>query len=209
MRKKYLTGMLLAGMAFLTVYSGIQYTKEREIQKAISEKVLRFHVLANSDREEDQQLKYQVRDVIGGYMEEKLADAKDRSESQKIVREHLEEITQLAAQTVAEAGYGYGVEARLEETEFPAKTYGAFTFPPGSYEALRIVIGEGAGHNWWCVLYPNLCFEGSMYEEENDTGRLREVLSEEELSAVLNHGNYKVRCKYLKFLNPYLEKLTE
>lgn len=211
MRKKFLTGVLLAGTAAVTLISGILYTNGRNMQQKLADKVLRFHVLANSDSEADQQLKYQVRDAVGCYLQKELGMADSREESEQIITGQLEQIQEVAEETVKEHGYSYNVRAELEETAFPVKSYGSFNFPPGTYEALRVVIGEGKGHNWWCVLYPNLCFEGSLYEisEEKDAGILREVLSEEELQAVLKSGNYKIQCKYFTFLNPYLEKLTE
>ena len=81
------------------------------------------------------------------------------------------------------------------------KTYGAYTFPAGRYEALRVTIGEGAGENWWCVLYPNMCFENSMYEVVDERGEkaLREVLDEKEYEAVLKEGNYQIRLRILDF----------
>ena len=211
MRKKILTGVLLAGTAAVTLISGILYTNGRNMQQKLADKVLRFHVLANSDSEADQRLKYQVRDAVGCYLQKELGTADSREESEQLITGQLEQIQEIAEETVKENGYSYSVRAELEETAFPVKSYGSFTFPPGTYEALRVVIGEGEGHNWWCVLYPNLCFEGSLYEisEEKDAGILREVLSEEELQAVLKSGNYKIQCKYFTFLNPYLEKLTE
>ena len=89
--------------------------------------------------------------------------------------------------------------------------YGSYTFPAGDYEALRIVIGEGNGHNWWCVMYPNMCFSDSMYEVvDKEAGeKLREVLTTEEYEKVLAEGDYQVRMKYFSWLNPYLEKLAE
>lgn len=211
MRKNNLTCVLLAGTAAVTLISGILYTNGRNMQQKLADKVLRFHVLANSDSEVDQQLKYQVRDAVGCYLQKELGTADSREESEQIITGQLEQIQEVAEETVKEHGYSYSVRAELEETAFPVKSYGSFTFPSGTYEALRVVIGEGKGHNWWCVLYPNLCFEGSLYEisEEKDAGILREVLSEEELQAVLKSGNYKIQCKYFTFLNPYLEKLTE
>ena len=211
MRKKILTGVLLAGTAAVTLISGILYTNGRNMQQKLADKVLRFHVLANSDSEADQQLKYQVRDAVGCYLQKELGTADSREESEQLITGQLEQIQEIAEETVKENGYSYSVRAELEETAFPVKSYGSFTFPSGIYEALRVVIGEGEGHNWWCVLYPNLCFEGSLYEisEEKDAEILREVLSEEELQAVLKSGNYKIQCKYFTFLNPYLEKLTE
>ena len=161
----------------------------------------------NSDTAEDQNLKLAVRDAVGSRMAELLSDVPDREACEQVVEAHLPEIAETAQAVVREAGYEYEVHAAIEETEFPSKTYGKFTFPAGKYEALRVVIGEGEGHNWWCVMYPNMCFEGSMYEvvDESAGEELKRVLSKEEYRAVLEEGNYKVRCRYLTFLDDLKE----
>ena len=172
-----------------------------DMQKSIAGKILRFHVLANSNSEEDQKLKLQVRDAIGGLLQEKMAQVENREECEKFITEWIPKIEQTAAAVIEENGYDYSVCARLEETDFPVKTYGAYTFPAGRYEALRVTIGEGAGENWWCVLYPNMCFENSMYEVVDERGEkaLREVLDEKEYEAVLKEGNYQIRLRILDF----------
>ena len=136
-------------------------------------------------------------------MQEKLTDAGSFTESEQIVAENLPEIERIAEEILTSEGCHDAVTARLEETSFPVKQYGDYTFPAGNYEALRVVIGEGEGHNWWCVMYPNLCFENSMYEVVGkDAGeKLQEVLSPEEYEKVLEDGNYHIECKYLSFLN--------
>jgi stage II sporulation protein R len=183
---------------------GILYTKAAWLQHDISEKVLRFHVLANSDDEADQNLKLAVRDAVGSYMQKKLAGVDDLEECEQIVNGNLDQIREVAAETIAQNGYDYDVTAELEYTSFPVKSY---TFPAGEYEALRVVIGEGKGHNWWCVMYPNMCFSGSMYEvvDEQAGEKLREVLTTEEYEKVLAEGNYQIQLKYFSFLNPYLK----
>jgi stage II sporulation protein R len=186
---------------------GILYTKAAWLQHDISEKVLRFHVLANSDDEADQNLKLAVRDAVGSYMQKKLAGVDDLEECEQIVNGNLDQIREVAAETIAQNGYDYDVTAELEYTSFPVKSYGSYTFPAGEYEALRVVIGEGKGHNWWCVMYPNMCFSGSMYEvvDEQAGEKLREVLTTEEYEKVLAEGNYQIQLKYFSFLNPYLK----
>jgi stage II sporulation protein R len=171
------------------------------LQPEIAKKILRFHVLANSDSTADQNIKEQVRDAIGAYMEARLAEAEDLSDTRRIVEENLENIEAVAEETLKENGVSYGADARLEYTEFPKKTYGSFTFPSGEYEALRVVLGAGEGHNWWCVLYPNLCFQGSVYEvKDEEAGEaLREVLSPEEYADVLSSGKFRIRLKFLEY----------
>ena len=123
----------------------------------MAQKVLRFHVLANSDSREDQALKLKVRDQVGTLMAEKLKDADSLEESERIVKANLNLIENCAADVISAEGYAYPVSAALENCTFPEKTYGTYTFPGGVYEALRVVIGSGEGHNWWCVIFPSLC----------------------------------------------------
>lgn len=211
--KKKITGYLFCGMmAGLLVFTGFTYMRANYLQKQIAEKVLRFHVLANSDSEEDQNLKLKVRDAVGSYMQQLFAQTgageRGLAACEEVVYEHLDEIKQTAEKVITEEGYHYEVSAAVERTEFPVKTYGDYTFPAGEYEALRLTIGEAEGHNWWCVMYPNMCFVDGMYEvvDENAEESLREVLSEEEYEAVLSSGNYEVEFKYLGFLNELVNR---
>jgi stage II sporulation protein R len=196
----YITG---TAACILLVLTGGLYTKRLRLQQGIAEKILRFHVLAESDSKEDQRLKLKVRDAVGSYMEAQLANADSREMCEEIVTAHLDEIVTIAEKVVAEEGYDYEVTAALKEVDFPVKTYGAYTFPAGKYEALKVTIGSGSGHNWWCVMYPNMCFSGSVYEVvEEDAGEaLKEVLTKEEYEEVFSGGKVKVEFKYLTFLN--------
>lgn len=182
-----------------------------ETQEQIAQKILRFHVIANSDSREDQKLKLQVRDAVGSWMAPKLKEANSRRESEEIVQENLEEIEQCAKLIIEEKGYSYSVEATLKTVMFPVKTYGIYTFPAGEYEALELKIGEGEGHNWWCVMYPNLCFLGSVYAEPKEGDEtaavLQKVLTPEEYDSIMEKDNVHIQCRYLKFLNPVLEKI--
>ena len=194
----------IAGMTVVTavLFLGGIKIRQQSLQHGIAEKILRFHVLAASDTKEDQELKLKVRDAVGVYMEEELADALNKSESEELVRLHLGEIEAVAEQTIKEAGYDYPVTASLAYVEFPEKTYGAYVFPAGTYEALEVVIGEGKGHNWWCVMYPNMCFSDTMYEviDEDARSSLKRVLSEDEYQQVLASGDYQVKFKSFEIL---------
>ena len=207
MKKEWIGYIGIGILACAALLCGILYTRAARLQHDISEKVLRFHVLANSDDEADQSLKLAVRDAVGSYMQKKLAGVEDLEECEQIVNGNLDEIQEVAAETIAQNGYDYDVTAELEYTSFPLKSYGSYTFPAGEYEALRVVIGEGKGHNWWCVMYPNMCFSGSMYEvvDEQAGEKLREVLTTEEYEKVLAEGKYQIQLKYFSFLNPYLK----
>ena len=175
-----------------------EWTQEDPLQPSIASKVLRFHILANSDSSEDQKLKEEVRDTVGGYVESLLSEASSLEDSKRIVLDHLDEINEVARGRIAENGYSYPVSSALETVDFPVKTYGEYTFPAGKYEALEVTIGEGAGHNWWCVLYPQMCFRGSVYEVVTEDAKqdLKEVLSPEEYEDVWNGGEIKMRFRF-------------
>lgn len=120
--------------------------------------LIRFHVLANSDAPQDQQLKYQVRDAVVAYLTPKMQEVTTYDQAYAVIGQEREAIAAVAKQAVAAAGADYPVAVQLGYFEFPVKTYGTLTLPSGTYQALRIVIGRGEGQNWWCVLFPPLCF---------------------------------------------------
>lgn len=171
------------------------------LQPSIASKILRFHVLANSDSSGDQAVKEKVRDAVGIYLQPYLKDTDSLEETRQIVNSKMEEIIRIAKQTLEQNGYDYEVSACITNADFPEKSYGAYTFPKGTYEALQITIGEGAGQNWWCVLYPNMCFRGSVFEvvEEEAGEALQEVLSPWEYADVFNSGKVQIRFKFLEF----------
>lgn len=173
------------------------------LQPSIASKILRFHVLANSDSHADQEVKEKVRDAVGVYLQPLLQDSESLEETKQIVTENMQQIITVAENTLQENGYTYPVCARITNTSFPEKSYGAYTFPKGEYEALQIVIGEGEGQNWWCVLYPNMCFRGSVFEvvEEEAGEALREVLSPWEYADVFESGRVQLRFKFLEFFD--------
>ncbi len=167
-------------------------------QKELSQEVLRFHVLANSDEEADQNLKLLVRDQILSYMEDSMLslDCVTVDDSKRWVRAHLDEIEDEATAVIRQEGFSYSVRANVSECYFPDRKYGTVLFPKGYYEALRVEIGNGSGHNWWCVLYPSLCFTDStcaVVTEESEQ-ELQNVLSEESYEAVtVTSHNFKIK----------------
>ena len=203
---------IIETMLLLCILAGGFYWKYQEYrmqqtQQQIAEKILRFHVRANSNSRADQALKLKVRDAVGAYMQQQLDGVQDIRECSLIVQENLAQVIKTAQQAVAQEGYDYSVDARIETVAFPQKTYGNYTFPAGDYQALNVIIGSGKGQNWWCVMYPNMCFADSVYEEVGDQEEeaLRRVLSGEEYEAVLAAGDYQVKFKYLTFLNRLLQ----
>lgn len=195
----YITLFFLFSIACI---AGLRYEQRLEMQKGIAEKIIRFHVIANSDTKEDQDLKLAVRDAVGIKMSGLLKDAADRSQSEAVIRKNMEDMKQTAEKVITERGYDYDVDICLTDTDFPVKTYGAYTFPAGNYEALEIVIGAGRGHNWWCVMYPNMCFSNTMYEvlDEDARSSLKRVLSEDEYQQVLASRDYQVKFKSFEIL---------
>ena len=148
---------LLAGLAAVLLWGALSLRE----QTALSEKVVRLHVLANSDSEEDQALKLRVRDRVLAETEVLLESSSDREDAARRLEAALPELERLASEEVAERGYDYPVSVRLEETAFPTKTYDGFTLPAGRYLALRVLIGAAEGQNWWCVVFPPLCAAAS------------------------------------------------
>jgi len=120
---------------------------------------IRFHVLANSDTPEDQALKYKVKDILVEEMQNKFIHSQSIEETRGILTSNLDEIARIGQEAVLALGSNYEVKAQYGDFSFPTKYYGnGFSLPAGTYEAVRVIIGEGQGANWWCVLFPPLCF---------------------------------------------------
>lgn len=179
------------------------YVRQQSIE-AISGKVLRFHVIAKSDSADDQRRKLLVRDAVGEWMSLKLQDVSDKADCEEIIEKNKLQIQRLAEQVLAEDGAPEQVQVQLADVEFPDKVYGDYEFPAGTYRALQVIIGEGAGHNWWCVLYPNLCFSAEGYDVTGDGAKeeLSRVLSPEEYERVLKERDYTLDMKYIKIKLP-------
>lgn len=152
---------------------------------AFKNKLIRLHVLANSDSEEDQELKLKVRDKIIAEMNDRLGNSKSIDETREIVEDSIEEIKKTALEEIKLYGKEYEVAVSLDNQNFPTKSYGGFTLPAGEYEALRVVIGEGKGQNWWCVMFPPLCFI-------DITNGLTDVKTKEELRKVLTEEEFNI-----------------
>ncbi len=126
-------------------------------QDALAQKMIRLHVIANSDSDADQALKLEVRDKVLDFTTTVLQRSADMEDAQVRLRAELTRIETIARREIAAQGYDYPVTAQLASAEFPLKEYDGFSLPAGEYMALRLVIGEGEGRNWWCVVYPPLC----------------------------------------------------
>ena len=207
-RKAVLNAVLvsLAGVLFLTgIYlvhlkrenREIRQRLEREIQQGIAGEVFRFHVVANSDREEDQEVKLKVKTEITEYLEELLPEETNLEKTKGAVLTHLPEIEDRAEKVMNREGFDYEAQAVVEKTWFPEKTYGDCTFPAGEYEALNLRLGKAQGHNWWCILYPSLCFIDETYGvvTEDKKEELKDVLTEEEFLEILKDPEKKEKVR--------------
>lgn len=167
-------------------------------QAALAEKLVRLHVLANSDSAEDQARKLLVKDAVFARTEELLRQAEDQRQAEELLTDALPELERLAEEILRESGSAETVTAELTNTDFFTRYYDWFTLPAGEYRALRIVIGEGKGQNWWCVVYPPLCSAG---EETLADVAARAGLTEAELRLIQSgEGRYLLRFRSLEWL---------
>lgn len=174
-------------------------------QDQLAEKVVRLHVLANSDSPEDQALKLEVRDVVLERAEALLSRCGGRQEAESLLRGQLLEFEDLARQVVRNAGYDYPVTVELAETRFPTREYDSFTLPAGNYLALRVLIGEAAGQNWWCVVFPPLCAAASA---DVPASALAAGLTEEEVRLITEEDQgYVLKFKAIELWEDLREAL--
>ena len=157
-------------------------------QSALSGKLLRLHVIAASDEEAEQALKLRVRDAVLEYLSPRLIGAADSSQAQTIIRQELEGI-RLVAESAAQ---GRSVTVALGKERYPTKHYEGFTLPAGKYESLRITLGQGQGHNWWCIVFPPVCLSAS----QSDT--VEQQLGEEDFRLISEGDGYALRFRALE-----------
>ena len=163
------------------------------------EDVLRVHILANSDSAADQSLKLSVRDAVLEHCSGYYRDCSDKDEAIAITREHLDEIQQAAEEEIRARGFSYPVRAEIDEMYFDTRYYDDFTMPAGEYDALRLTIGAGEGHNWWCVMYPSLCV-GAACDD-----KMRESLDDGEYKVVTS-DRFDVRFKLVEIFQGLFRK---
>ena len=192
---------LLIGMAVFLI-SGAVSLQNRD---QLADKVVRLHILANSDSEEDQALKLRVRDRVLERATELLEQTGDRREAADVLQSHLPELERIAAEEISDCGYEYDVTAEVVNTMFPTKEYDGFTLPAGEYLALRIIIGEGNGHNWWCVVFPPLCTTAAA---DVPASALAAGFDEEEVALVTEENEgYVLEFKAMEWWEAIREKI--
>lgn len=181
----------LCALCLVFLFSAVVFSAESE---AVSQKVLRLHVLANSDSQEDQELKLLVRDRLleEGAMLFSKVDSKE--EAMTKTEKHIAQLEKAAESCVKENGFSYSVKIKTEKTYFPTKTYGKIALPAGMYDAVRVEIGKAEGQNWWCVIFPALCLPTAEKED------LEGVLNKNEMDFVEQEGAYKLGFKTVELI---------
>lgn len=175
-----------------------------QIQENIASEILRFHVIANSDSTEDQALKLIIKDALVKALIPTLENATNIMEARSLLKSSLDELEDISNGIIKEHGFTYTASASLERGYFPLKVYGDLSLPPGEYEAVRIELGSAKGQNWWCVMYPPLCFVDATYSVVPDSSKaeLRGLLTNEEYEAIFSAEkvNIKIRFKLLSWI---------
>ena len=189
--------IILSILLFLyTTICAISYAEN--VSTDIAESVFRLHILANSDSKEDQELKIKVRNSLLDYMNSLCSNCKSKEEAITLVEQNKEKFREIALNTVKENGYNYDVKINIGNFQFPTKNYGDISLPAGFYDALRVEIGEAKGQNWWCVMFPPLCFvdisSGIVPDESKKL--MEDSLSEEEFALVSDSSNTEIQFKF-------------
>lgn len=190
----------------LFIYTNIcAISYAQNISTDIASSVFRLHVIANSDSKEDQDLKYKVRDNLLKYMNKICKDCTSKEDAISLVEKNKDIFKQIALDTIRNEGFSYDVNINIGNFEFPTKNYGDISLPAGLYDALRVEIGEAKGQNWWCVMFPPLCFvdisSGVVPEESKEV--LQDNLTEEEFALISDKSSDEIQFKFklLEFFN--------
>lgn len=173
--------LLLAIFVFISAFS-----YANTVSDEIADSVFRLHVIANSDSDEDQNLKYDVRDALIEYMNSICSNTVSKEEAISIAKAHIDDFYDIANNVIKEKGFSYPVSIEIGEFDFPTKTYGDVSLPAGTYDALEVKIGEAKGHNWWCVMFPPLCFVdvSSGIVPDDSKEQLEESMPEEDYDLI-------------------------
>ena len=211
MKKKLNFIFILTILVFIYI-ALLSFNYSKAISSNLSDSVFRLHIIANSDSSADQELKLKVRDKIIEYMNTLTSNSSDKKDVISIVNNHLDSFKEIALNTIKENGYNYDVNIEIGNFHFPTKSYGDISFPAGNYNALKIEIGDAIGQNWWCVLFPPLCFENSSTGVVPDDSKntLKENINSESYE-IISEGNnsndntsdIKIKFKIIEFFNNF------
>ena len=174
-------------------------------EEKIYDTVVRLHVLANSDSEEDQALKLRVRNAVLDATSPLVKDCTSQEEAVEILSAHIPDLESAAAKVIAAEGYDYPVTVLLGEEDYPTRTYESCAFPAGTYVSLRVLIGSGEGQNWWCCLFPPLCLSAAAAKQDNEDAFIQVGLTKDQYGIITETGKtkYKVRFKLLEVLEDW------
>ena len=188
--------LIILLLGIYIIISALSYVSA--VSENISNSVFRLHVIANSDSEEDQNLKYIVRDNLIEYMNSLTQNITSKDEAIKIAKEHEQDFYNIAKKTISDNGYNYDVKIEIGNSYFPTKYYGDISLPAGYYDALKVEIGSASGQNWWCVMFPPLCFvdmsTGIVPDESKET--MKENLPNEEYALISETSNFNINFKF-------------
>lgn len=190
---------IIAGIVVLMLVIGVASSYSERISTGLADSMIRLHVVANSNSVNDQLLKLKVRDKVLDYTKILLKDSTDIDDAQRIISQNLENISNFIKNYMNENCINYGVKVVLGEFPFPTKTYGDIVLPAGNYQALKVLIGEASGNNWWCVLFPPLCFVDATHGMMTDDikQRLKDNLTQDEYD-IITKANSDIPIK-IKF----------
>lgn len=200
MKLKYFFTIIIL-LAIFLILNLVSYSNY--VFAGLQDNIFRLHIIANSDSKEDQDLKLAVRDSVIDYMES-LNSSTNKEETISTVQAHIDDIQKVAQNKIEELGFNYDVSLEIGNFYFPTKYYGNISLPAGDYDALKIKIGKAEGQNWWCSLFPPLCFVdiSSGYLEEEDKKLLEDNLSTEEFMLISSSSpDIKLKFKILEILN--------
>lgn len=162
--------------------------------ESIREKMLRMHVIANSDSTEDQKLKFKVRDAVLTAGEKIFDGSITSAEAKEKISPHIDYLEKVALETIRNEGFNYNVKITIDKEYFKTRTYdNSVTLPAGYYNAIKVIIGEGKGQNWWCVMFPPMCLPSAVAECE-----ISDVLTDEETEIVTGSDKYKFKFKIVE-----------
>lgn len=195
--KRLLTALLI-GLSALGLTMQYSHTVSADLRSG----VYRLHVIANSDTTYDQQLKLKVRDEVIKTLNTLVGDNATREQTRAVAEANLELLCTEASRVIRECGYSYSVTVRTGSFHFPTKDYGDVSLPEGKYDGLQVIIGSGKGQNWWCVLYPNLCFvDGVVSMPEDSEAKLGKSLTADQMSIISGDDSVKLKFKILEIFD--------
>lgn len=188
--------VLLLLLSLFILVSAVSYVSA--VSENIANSVFRLHVIANSDSAEDQALKLKVRDSLLLYMNNLSKNCSSKEEVIELAKQNQEQLKQIAEKTITENGFSYPVSVEIGISDFPTKTYGDISLPAGTYDALRVKIGDSKGKNWWCVMFPPLCFVdvSSGIVPEDSKEEMKENLNDEEYDLISKTDDNEIHFKF-------------